>query len=157
MKIKTLKPNQVLLSLEKPWFREYLQSIFEKEDDSIKINEYHDVGLIIYANTIHTQLLKLRTYTDYTIIITLPPCDWSAYNNRFYYVDKAANKRINRFIQAHFNLTFAEFMYYNRNKTELTRNEIIALFHKKYLMSTESISEETLIKKDFRKRQKMRL
>jgi len=157
MKIKTLKPNQVLLSLEKPWFREYLQSIFEKEDDSIKINEYHDVGLIIYANTIHTQLLKLRTYTDYTIIISLPDCKYSNLDTRFYYVDKAANRRINLFIQAHFNLSFAEFMYYNRNKTELTKNELVALFHKEKLLSTESISEETLLKKDFRERQKMRL
>lgn len=149
-----LNDNQVLLSLDKEYFRDYLVRglNFAVENDSLVINLSEPIGQIIYSNSIPTETApSQRAYSDFTIKVTLPETRYDTFERKFININRSATKRINEGIKAYFNLHFEQYVLSNRKNEQIIKNRIYK-FYKEKLGSTEAISEDALIKKYFRRR-----
>ena len=155
MNVKNLISNQIILPLKEEYYINYLKFLFPFENNVLKLSTLNDIGNLIYSNVCFSEFPKKTQIKKHVIEIELPVLSNGYFEKRFISFDVYSINRINKFISIIFNIDLENYKLDNLDSYINDRQELFYSFlEERDLLSCDGISIDSLLKKDYRNRQK---
>lgn len=149
------KPK-ITISL-KPHLADYCRHEFgvDIKCDEITLTRKHDIGKLINSVIIANDVPVRRPFISSPCVFILPLSGITDMRNKFLYVSKWGEQKIQDFIEAEFNMHIKRFFDYGYEKG-FSQKRIIEAILAGFNIRNNGISWDSVKKNDYRRRRKIR-
>jgi hypothetical protein len=146
--------QKIPLQLRKPVFENYLRYIFNADRKGpIQVTRNHDIGRYIISMIRFAEFPQAIEAKNQAIELILPNGSFDTHENKFIFLSKEDEYKINDYISCTFNLEFKQVMIIGK-ELGLQQKDIIYAFMVRKKLPPNEKNFDMLKKKDYRNKQK---